>query len=206
MLVDARAVLGTDEALFGRARHAACYMVDSNRYWRITVTKRLFVATCALFALALAACDINAWLAAMGGQRTCPDPSSKGTMKAKLGSDAFEACIVTVVASPNGGAVIHGLSGDAVPDEILITVTTAAVGDVTLADGDNSGVIIKSDEVIADGEDAGSYTTTTASTGTVTFTTADGVKAVGSFAFTGLRKSDGTTPLAVTEGTFDVSY
>ena len=143
--------------------------------------------------------------------RECPDPGSKGTMTAKIDGDDFESCNTTLSGAPNSNWVIHGLSGEAVPTEILITVV-AANGASTYefggpnGNGDTNAVFIDANDALSGDEANGSYATKEdVVSGSITFSTLDDTHAVGTFTFTGTRESDGSATHEVTDGAFDVT-
>jgi hypothetical protein len=175
--------------------------------------KRVVVVGLAVLSLGLVGCTLADLLNLAGApDRECPDPGSKGTMTAKVAGADFESCNTTISGAPNSSYVLHGLSGEAVPSEILITVV-ASEGPGTYAfggasgNGDTNAVYINSEEMLSGNEEEGSYVTKDdVESGSIVFTTLDGTKAVGTFSFTGTRESDGTTTKEVTDGAFDVEF
>ncbi len=156
-------------------------------------------------------CSLGDLLALAGAPaRECPDPGSRGTLTAKIDGDDFESCNTSLSGGPNSTYVIHGISGEAVPTEILITVV-AADGAATYAfggpdgNGDTNAVFIDASDALSGNEAEGSYATLDdEESGTITFTELDATHAVGTFSFTGTRQSDGSTTHEVTDGAFDV--
>lgn len=173
--------------------------------------KRTMALGMLMVTMATGGCSLSDLLNLAGAPpRECPDPGSRGTLTAKIDGEDFESCNTTLSGAPNSSWVIHGISGEAVPTEILITVV-AAEGASTYAfggpngNGDTTAVFIDANDALSGNEADGSYVTQDdVESGTITFTTLEEAHAVGTFSFTGTRESDGSVTHEVTDGAFDV--
>lgn len=174
------------------------------------MTRATWVAIVVL-ALGSTGCSLADLLSLAGAPaRECPDPGSRGTLTASIDGEDFESCNTTLSGGPNSTFVIHGISGEAVPTEILMTVV-ATDGAATYAfggpngNGDTTAVFIDANDALSGDESEGSYATQDdVESGTITFTELAATHAVGTFTFTGTRQSDGSATHEVTDGAFDV--